>query len=85
DSKDSVSISADTDLSTKSSRGPQPPSLGPLKSQYPPKDTSTHPNTTQATLSYAAGRLFIISFLICLFAFLLYILSSSPNIFSFCK
>ena len=69
--KDSVSMFTDSDLSTELSSRLQLPSPGLLKSHYPPRNTSTHPSTTRAILSFAADRLFIISSLICLFAFLL--------------
>ena len=86
DPKHSISMSIDSNLSTELSRVPQPPSFGPLKSPYPPKNASTHSSTTQTTLSFTANRPFILSSLICIFAFLLYILSSSSSeIFSFRK
>lgn len=70
-------------MATSQLSRPQTPFLGPLKSEYPPKNTSIHPRTTRAILSFAVDRLFIIS-LICLSTLLLHILSSSPDIFSFC-
>ena len=86
DSKDSISMFADTDLSTEPSSRPHPPSPGPLKSQNPSKNTSAHSSTTQAILTFTTDRLLTISSLVCLFAFLFYILSSSSlDIFSFRK
>ena len=81
DSKDFLSISADSDPSPEPSSRPQPLSPGLLRSQHPPKN----PRTTQAIISFAPDRLFLISSLICFFAFLLYIIPSSPDIFSFRK
>ena len=75
-SKNSVSMSAKSDFSTELSTQPQPPSPGPLKSQ---NFTSTHFSATQAPLSFTVDRLFIISSLICLLVFLLYIFSSSSS------
>ena len=82
DSKDSISMPADNGSPTKPSSQPQLPSVGPLKSWYPPNITATHLSITQLILSLAVHLRFIIS-LICLFAFLLYIVPSwSLDIFS---
>ena len=87
DLKDPLSKSRDSDLSSgELSRLSQPPSVVPLKPQHPPKTTGTHPSASHSILSFAVDQRFIISSLICLFAFLLYILpSSSLDIFSFRK
>ena len=86
DSKDSVFMSADSYFPAESSRQPQPLSIGPLKPQHPPKTTSAHPSTNQSIFLFAIDRRFIISALICLFAFLIYTLPSlALDIFSFRK
>lgn len=85
-SKDSIPDSGDSDLSsTKPSKQSQSPSLYPLKSPYPLGKVSTHPRTTRSPLSFAADQPFIISSLICLFAFLYLLPSSSWDILPFRK
>ena len=76
DPKGPAHMSADNDPSTTPSRLSQPTSVVPLKSSHPQRKTSTHPITTRSILSPTIDRLFILSALICLFAFFLYILSS---------
>ena len=75
--QDSVSLPIDSNFSTEPSRQSQPPPVGPLQPPHPPKTTSTHPSPSQSIISFAVNQRFIISSLICLFAFLLYILPSS--------
>ena len=84
--KDSVSMLADTDFSTEPSEQSQPPSVGPVQPQHPPRTTASHPSTIQSILLFAVDQRFIISSLIYLFAFILYILPSpSLDVFSFRK
>ncbi|PUU75105.1 hypothetical protein B9Z19DRAFT_898418, partial [Tuber borchii] len=82
---DSISKSADSDLSTPSSKWSQALSIWPLRLLYPPWKTDARPNT-QSLLSFSIDQYFILASLICLFAFLLYILPSpSLDLFSFRK
>ncbi|PUU78390.1 hypothetical protein B9Z19DRAFT_1084195 [Tuber borchii] len=76
DLKDSVSKPTDGGLSTKSLWSSRPFPVRPLKLWHPPRKTDAHPNT-QSILSFAVGRSFIIASLICLFAFLLYIVCAT--------
>ena len=71
DPKSPVSILANSDPSTKPSIRSRLPSVGVLKSRFPLKKTSTHPNITQSILSLIVDWRFISSSLICFFAFLL--------------
>ena len=83
---DSISKPRDNGLSSAKMSTSQPPSVSPIKPQHPPKTTGTHPSISQSIISFAIDRRFILPSLICLFAFLLYILPSlSPDIFSFRK
>ena len=86
DSKDFTSMCADSGPSTEPSNQSQPPSVKPLEPPYPLRKTVTHPTATQLILTFFLDRRFITSALICLLAFLLYILPpSSPDLFSFRK
>ncbi|PUU76133.1 hypothetical protein B9Z19DRAFT_991703 [Tuber borchii] len=81
----SDSQSPDSDFSIEP---PQPPSMRLSKPWHPPRKTRTHSINLQSILLFAVNHFFIISSLICLFAFLLYILLFSPLdniIFSFRK
>ena len=71
----SVSQSADNEFSTEL---PQPPSMRLSKPWHPPRKTRTHSTNPQSILLFAVDHFFIISSLISLFAFLLYILLFSP-------
>lgn len=62
-SKDSVSMSVDGDFSTEPFRRPRFPFVGPLKSRYPPKKTSTYSSTPQSILSFVVYWRFIIALL----------------------
>ena len=70
DFKHPIPKSIESDLSTESSGVSQPPSIQPLEK------IETHPRATKPILSSSIDRWFIISFVICLFAFLLYNLPS---------
>ena len=76
--QDSVSLPLHSDLSTESPRQSQTSPVGPLQSPHTPMTAHPHPNPSKSILSFAVDQLFIISSLICLFAFLLYILPSPP-------
>ncbi|KAG0136158.1 hypothetical protein HOY82DRAFT_456526, partial [Tuber indicum] len=80
----SVPTSADNDLPAEPSTPLQPPSIYPLESPRSPNKIDTHPNT-RPTLSIAVDRYIIIASFVCLLAVLVYILSSSPDLFSFYK
>ena len=67
----SVSQSADNDFSTEL---PQPLSMRLSKPWHPPRKTRTHSTNPQLILPFAVDHFFIVSPLICLFAFLLYML-----------
>ena len=75
--QDSIFMSADSDTSTKPSNLSQPPSIDPLKPRHPPKTTGTNPSASRSILSFSIDRRFIISSLLGIFAFLLYILHES--------
>ena len=84
DFKDSLSESADDGFSsTELSRLSQPSSVGPLGFWCSSAKTDIHPSTTQSILSFAADRCFIIAFLVCLFAFILYVLPPLLDALSF--
>ena len=78
DSEDSVSVSADSDFSsTEPSWLPQPSPTGPLELWDALRKTGNHSNTSRSILAFTVDRSFIIPSLVCLFAFLLYILPDS--------
>ncbi|KAG0639011.1 hypothetical protein HOY80DRAFT_922054 [Tuber brumale] len=75
---DSISKSADTNVPlAEPSPPPQPPSTWPSK-------PDAHPNT-RPTFSTVVDRYIIIASFVCLLAILVYILSSSRDIFSLHK
>ena len=71
-------------LLTQQSRLPLPPSIEPLSSKYLPGKTRAHPNTPNKSFHFPSTGVSS-SPPLCLFAFLLYILHSSLDIFSFRK
>jgi len=71
DLKHPVPKSIESDISPTEPPGlSQPPATGPLEK------IETHPRATKSTLSFSVYRCFVVSSLICLFAFFFYILPS---------
>ena len=86
DFDDSVSVSADSDSSlTEPSRLPQHSPTGPLEFWDALRKAGSYSSTIQSILAFTADGSFIIPSLICLLAFILYVLPDSElGAFSFC-